>query len=335
MNPRTSYLGHAAEDLKNDSNILEIVCPALSPAALSGTISAGITENNITLKDRDGNVIKSQYTTSNHIVATWEGSSNSRVPPLVRKGEPVEVYKIADQDKFYWKTTGRGRDFRTVDRVIVEVGATDPTKPGQAKDDSNTWSAYLDSERKVFGVRTSAVNGEATSMRIHGDMDAGTLLITDSSESPGNRIFLDTGTKSGTPSFHVNLSTGITLKMQGKDLLLKVPGKMLLSSDERIVLDSPLTVFNVEKKGNVIINAAALVLNATGDAIVKAGGVFGITAATSKVTGMFTAAVAKLGSLGKGPVTGEYSGVEISDPVNGDVSIPTNSSDTDPGIPEF
>lgn len=331
----TKYPGIAAEDIASDSIELKVISHALTPGALSGTIGAGITNQNVSLKDKDGGTITSTATTANHIVATWEGESNKRSPPLIRKGEPVEVFKIADQDKFYWRATGRGRDFRTVDRLHMEIGATDPTKPGQTKDDKNTYSTYMDSEKQIIGFKTSAVNGEAMALTCHADLKSGTFILTDDSASPANRIFLDSGKISGTPQLQLNISSGVTIKMNGKDLLIKVPGKFLVQSDERIVFDSPLTVFNIGKKGSFIVNAANVAINTAASMIISAGSVFGVNAAASKIAGFFVAGASRLVSATKGPVGGDYTPVTIGDPLKGSVSTPSNNADTNPGANEF
>lgn len=334
----TSYPGFAAEDIATDSIVLKVICNELLPGALSGTLAAGITKANVNLKDRDGNAISSTITTANHIVATWEGKSNTRYPPMIRKGEPVEVYKIADQDKFYWRETGRGRTFRTTDRVHMEIGATDPTKPGVDKNDTNTYSAYLDSHNQVVGMKTSKANGEAVAFAMEANTKTGTFHLTDDTSGAGgasNCIVLDTGTVSGTPMFQVNLSTGLTMKFNGQDLLIQVPGKTILSSKDRIVFESPIVVLNTSTSGSVIVNATNIALNAATDVIITAGNVFGVNAAASKIAGALVAGITRLVTAGKGALGGSYSPITISNVESGSVSSASNTPDTSPGSVVF
>jgi hypothetical protein len=327
------YTGNAVEDIEPDSTILKVISYDLTPNAFEGTIAPGITTNNISLTDRDGKPIKSTTTTTNHIVATWEGSSNMRSPPLIRKGEPVEIYKIGNQDKWWWRATGRGRDFRTTDRVIFEVGATDPNKPGAEKNDSNTYSAYLDSHNQKVGFKTSKANGEAVGFALEADLAAGTFYITDDSTSPGNRIFLDSGAKSGSPKFQVNISSGTTLLFDNDHCIIKVPKAFVVQSGERIVFDSPLTVFNLNKVGTIIINTSGFVVNATKDIILKASGVIGLNGVATKIMGVLAAGSVRLSGLFKGPVGSEYTPSAVSDPLEGSVSESNNSPDTTTSTP--
>lgn len=330
--PYLIHSGNAAEDLKDNSVVLEIICPELSPNAMTGTVGAGITSGATKLKDRDGNLITSQVTTANHIVATWEGASNQRYPPMVRKGEPVEVYKVADQDKYYWRTTGKGRSFRTTDRLYFEIGAIDPNKPGTEKTDENTYSAYLDSDQKKVGFRTSKANGEAMALKMEADLAAGTFYISDDSDSPGNRIYMDMGTVSGVPTFQINLTSGIVFKFEKDNAFIKIPKKLEIDVGERIVFNSPLTVFNINKAGTFIVNAANVTINGAKD-IVLAAAAIGLNGAT-KVGGVFVAASARIANAIKGSASGEYNGATVSRPQESPVSTPSNSPDTSmDGIP--
>lgn len=333
--PYSTFNGVAAEDLTADSIILKIICPELLPNASFGTVGAGITEGSINLQDRDGNPIATSITTSNHLVATWQGDSNTRYPPRVRKGEPVEVYRVGNQDKFYWRTTGRGREFRTTDRVYMEVAAVDPTKPGTAKDDTNTYSAYLDSENKRVGIKTSKANKEAVAFSMEADLKAGTFHISDDGEDPGNRVFLDTGAVSGVPAFHVNLISGTTIKMEGDNIFIKIPGKFEIDAGERVVINSPIIVFNLEKVGDFIINAAKVAINTSKDFIITAANVVGINSISTKISGVLIAASLRAATAIKAGAGSNYEPITISRPQESSVEGGSNNADTDLSGPSY
>lgn len=333
VNTKMEYEGVAAEDLKDDSTVLKVNCPELLPQTTNGNIGAGITTGSVNLKNRDGVTINTPIVTANHIVATWGGSSNSRYPPMVRKGEPVVLYKHANQDKYFWKSTGRGRDFRTTDRVQIEVAATDPTKPGTEKTDENTYSVYMDSDRKKVGMKTSQSNGEVTAFSMEADLENGTFHLSDNTKEPNNRIFLDTGAKSGVPVIQLNLSSGAVLKMQGDDVFIKVPKKLFIDVGERFVINSPLTVFNLNTVGVVLINAANVSIKATKSFIVDAATI-GLNGAT-KVGSVLVAASARINSLVKGSAGSNYTGVTIKRPEETSPVEPSNSPDTSMSGPPY
>jgi hypothetical protein len=327
--PYTVYSGIAAEDIAKDAIELQVICPELTPHAPFGTVGAGITQTPISLTTRDGNAIAASVTTANHLVCTWEGSSNTRVPPMIRKGEPVEVYKNTTQDKFYWKATGRGRDFRTTDRVHMEVAATDPTKPGVTKDDTNTYSGWMDSDAQTMGLKNSKANGEAVAFSCQFDLKKGIFHLSDDSADPANRIYLDTGTVSGTPAFQVNLSSGATFKFEGDNAFIKVPGKFEIDAGDRIIFNAPLTVFNLTKAGTFIVNASSLAFNAAKDLVITAGNVVGINAASTKVSGFLGTAMLRATNAVKGAFGSGYESSNVSSPEDGSVTAVSNNADTD------
>jgi hypothetical protein len=329
LQPYVIYRGVAAEDIKPDTVDLLVVIPEITPSATSGPIAAGITQETVTLQTRSGKPISGSVTSANHLVATWDGKSNQRYPPLIRKGEAVEVWRTEGQDKYRWKATGNGRDLRATDRVHMEVGATDPSKPAAIKDDTNTYSAYLDSVNQKVGMRTSKANGEAAAFSMEADLKTGTFHLSDDNATNGNRIFLDTGATSGTPIFQVNLTSGITLKMEGEDLYLKVPGKLLASVGDRVILDSPLTIVNREQKGVILVNASSVAINAAKSFIVTAGTAIGLNAASTKIAGVLAAAKARLTTAVKAPYGQDYTASTIADQIKSPINEASNSADTD------
>lgn len=325
--PKMVYEGFAAEDIEENSVILKVICPELTPHAVIGPIGAGITKDTTKLTDRDGTAINVPVTTSNHVVASWEGGSNTRYPPSVKKGEPVEVYKVANQDKYKWRSSGQGRDFRKTDRITFEVGAMPEDGKGGEKSDQNTYSACLDSINKKMTIKNSKANGEAVAFSCEFDLKSGTFTISDDSASPGNRIHLDCGVVSGTPVFQVNLVSGLTLKFEDQNAMITVPKKLLINAGERIVFNSPLTVFNLREVGVVIINAANVAINGAKDVIIT-GSVFGVSAAASKFAGVLVAQAARILNIVKGSAGGNYTPATINRPEESPVVVGSNSPDT-------
>lgn len=334
ITPRLEYEGYAAEDIEVDSTVLKVICPELTPHATKGNIGAGITTGTISLENRDGVPINVNVTSSNHLVATWEGSSNQRLPPMIRKGEPVKLYKLANQDKFYWKATGKGRDFRKTDRVQFEVSALSPDGKSSDKNDSNSYTGFIDSERKVFGLKTSMANGEVCSWALGGDTANGTFHISDAHPSGvSNRIFLDTGAVSGVPVIQLNLSSGTTIKMEGDDVYIKVPKRLFIDAGDRIVINSPLTIFNVSQIGSILVNAANITITAS-KSFVSSAATIGLNGAT-KIGGVLVAASARIATLVKGSAGSSYTGSSIRRPEDTPVVDPSNNPDTSISGPPY
>lgn len=319
--------GVAAEDIEVKSTILKVIVPELTPHATTGTVGAGLTSGVTKLKDRDGNSINTNTSMANHVVATWGGESGMREPPRVRAGEPVEVWKGATQDKYFWRSTGRGRDFRKTDRMVIEIGAMSADGKGGEKSDDNTYMAYLDSIDQKMGLKSSAANGEVSAFSVEFDMKLGTMVVSDKNDGTGNRIFMDTGAKSGTPILQMNLSSGATLKMEGDNAMISIPKKLLINAGERIVFNSPITIFNQSTAGSIIFNAANIAINGAKDIILTTS-VMGINAASTKIAGVLVAAAARIADLVKGSAGTNYKATTVSRPAESPDVPGSNSPDT-------
>lgn len=332
--PYTVWDAVAADDVDPKSTILKVISPTFTPFSVSGTLDAGITKSTVELTDKDGNSVSANVSTANHIVATWGGKSGHAEPPLIAKGEPVELYRYNGQDKFYWRETGLGSAYRKTDRVSLRLAATDPTKPAQERTDDNSWRLYANTDSKIFGIETSKVNGEVCRMAIKGDMSKGTLYITDDSDNDGNKncLVFDTGAVSGTPSVHIGLTTGVTFRMEGKNLMIEVPETMIVKTGKSLIFNSPLTMFNTSTTGVFIVNALNASIKTAGSFVVTAGSVIGLNSIATKVAGVLVAGATRLASLARGGAGSSYTGVSSSDPVNGTVTNPTNSADTDTSV---
>ena len=322
----TTYSGFAAEALAEGSTTLAVICPDLMPGAVTGGLTAGVTTSSLTVKNRDGVAIGGSVKSSNHIIATWEGDPNKRRPGMVAKGEPVKLIKRANQDKYTWAETGLGRSMRTHDVLHMEIGASDPSKPGGTKDDTNTYSCVMDSVNKIATFKTSKANGEAVAWNATFDMAKGVFYISDDTKSPGNRIYLDTQT----PMFQVNLHDGTTLQLNNGNGFIKIPKGFQIDAGERIVFNAPLVVLNVAQVGSVIINCAYFAVNSAKDIILNAANVFGVKAVASKIMGgVLVAAGIRVSTFAKGSVGAAYTASEVADPTVGEASTPSNNPDTD------
>lgn len=344
--PYTVYPATAAADIEEDSQVLMVICPDLLPHSTAGDVVGGSVTSSINIATPSGTKSQADATFVNYLTATWEGISGHRYPPMVRRGEPIEVYKLANQDKLYWRASGRGRNYRTTDRMYVEISATATNSPNPntntsstpdgEKNDDTTYSFYMDSIAKKIGFKTSMVNGETNQFSGEFDLAAGTWSITDNSSvtkaddgsSVGNRIYMDTGSVSGIPVFQVNIASGATLKFQKDDCYIKIPKKCFVDIGERLVYNSPLTYINNTAAGYIFVNAKNVVVSVAKDITATIGGVLGISAPNTKLSGNFIAANIRAVSFITGVVGAIYKSSICSNPSFDNVTEASNVADT-------
>ena len=146
-------------------------------------------DNNIStnVKSSDGKVYSVNMNSSGTVPAIWLKNNSNRVtPPNVRKGEKVEVWRVGDTDKYYWKTMGDELDLRKLEHVkwvFVNTKVEGETKI----DDSNSYSFTVSTLNKFCKLHTAANDGEFTTFDIELDTKEGIIDIHD---GRGNTIKL-------------------------------------------------------------------------------------------------------------------------------------------------
>lgn len=335
-NSYTVYDAVAAKDIVRDSMVLYVICPELMPHATLGDLAPGKQDTTVTVTGRAGTPVNTKVTTANYLEATWDGADFTRYPPMIRAGEPVEVFYRKDQDKLSWRSTPHGRMNRTTDRLCLEISAS-PDNKGASKTDNATYSLEMNSIDQTFNFRSSVANGEACGFRVGMDMKKGTWFSTDNQDENenenSNRVFMDTGAKSGTPVYQVNLKSGISARMVGKDFYLKVPGKAFVDIADRLVVNTPLFVFNPTVAGNVIANVANIGLTAAKDVVFNIGGVFGVNTTSAKFSGMVVTQTIRSTMFLYGAVSTLFKPMSIKNVNLGDPQPGGNSADTDASGP--
>lgn len=331
-NSYTVYPAIVARDIERDSPLVYFICPELMPHSLTGDLAPGKQAATVSTLGRNGQTINTQITSANYLEATWEGQDFVRYPPMVRKGEQIEVYRRANQDKWTWRSTAFGRMTRTTDRLCFEVSASG-TNTEASKTDNATYSVEFNSIDQTIDIRTSNANGEATPFRFGADLKKGIWFATDNQDinedETSNRVFMDTGVVSGNPTYQINLNTGIMLRFLKKDMELKIPGKALINISDRCIVGSPLFIVNPDTAGAVIGNFTSIGLKIATDFVADIGNVFGINAKSAKFAGPVIASGFRGAQFMYGLVNATYKAMTVSNANVGSPISPSNSADTD------
>lgn len=329
-NAYTMYPAIAAKDIVRDAILLYVICPELMPHAITGDLAAGKTTGSVTAQGRDGAVVNTQFTSANYIEATWEGQDFVRYPPMVKAGEAVEIYKRPGQDKWTWRSTKEGRMSRTTDRLCFEVSAA-PNNTSGSKTDNMTYSFEMNSIDQTITMRTSKANGEGAAFRFGANLKKGTWFATDdqdeNNDKTANRFFLDTGAVSKTPTYQINLNTGICLRMVKKDFHLDVPGKAFINIKDRLIIGSPIIMFNPEKAGAFIGKFTSVGWKVSKDFVADVGGVFGVNSKSVKFAGPVIAAGFRGAAFMYGALGGLFRAATLGNAEAGSVSEPGNGAD--------
>lgn len=332
--PKKSQWGYAVEDKVYGSDQLKVLPLSHAPASFTGAFGPGQTESTATTTDASGKSTSSKVTTTNYITATYFSTTNEPTPPMVKKGEQIELFTIDDSDKFYWLPYGRDRNIRGLDVKRFEVSALDNTVKGNAnveKTDDNTYFIEFDAVKGQVLISTSKVNKEPVRFRIQIDTKNGKLTMSDDVADGPNQISID----SVNHVITAQNTEGCSLTLNRNDVFFKAIRNLNIDVGEQTILNTPLFVLNPSgeltdhsKSASIVINGKLFALNAANSAVITSPAV-GVTGSL-KVSGNTALSTVRYESANYGAFGSPYNAVTIN--IQQRLSSgTTNSPDTNTG----
>lgn len=180
-------IGIAAENKPTDTRILNC-SPIQQLAALDGELTFNPQDILSVGHDSDGNRYEVKATLDVTISTEWlPRSSNRLTPPDIRRGELVEIYRLADTDQFFWVPMGLKDDLRRLETVIYAFNAN-PNLENTGSTYDNHYFLEISTHRKLVTFSTSKVNGEPFRYTVQFNTGEGLITLADDT---GNYVQLD------------------------------------------------------------------------------------------------------------------------------------------------
>lgn len=246
-----TWVGTVAADKDANSITIQVMIPEMTPAA-TGKIAPVTSNQQISIKDINGNPIKASVTTSNTITAYYLGNtSNRKYPPDVVRGERVRITRLGDSDKYYWESLGRDDSLRRTETHRIEVAnkenQADPT------DDDHTYSAEIDTKRnKHIRLKTSKGGGEKFAYTL--TLDGGSSVAQLSDDS-GNSVIID----SANTKVIIRNNKNAFVMLNGLDVVIGAPRDIVIKAGRQALITSPLiTVAAVNGNGVLSLVASTI-----------------------------------------------------------------------------
>jgi phage baseplate assembly protein gpV len=256
-----TFLARAAKDLPDDSVLLDVIVPQLTPSA-SGPVTSDLRTAVVETQRDNGKVERASVATANTLTARWIGASNIKYAPTVRRGEQVQVYQFGDSDVYYWKALGRDPELRKLDVWRVEV--SDKLSNNTPLTDDNTYFLEINTKASRVTLKTSRSNGEAARYAFVMDGKAGTFTLTD---DQGNLAYMN----SEAAQVRLANAKGSMLDLLGRSAFLVGPDDVVLKGGRQVVLDTPVFTTRTSKGGGVTrMEATAMTLACAGGFTVEA-----------------------------------------------------------------
>ena len=154
--------------------------------------------------DGRGRSYETKLQTAEALQCVWLSNDSNRIsPPDVQIGESVEIYRLGDSDKFFWKTLNSDIQKRNQETVISAYkGQKAGDFSDQVPNKDNSYISEISTHNGKVSFTTSKANGEISTYRIQLDTKKGVLHISDDFgnlvqlESTAKRIIVKNGDES-------------------------------------------------------------------------------------------------------------------------------------------
>lgn len=180
-------IGLAAEDKKPLEWQLEVYSPEKMPM-MQGGLEAGVAKTSLKGNGGDG-----EYTVdmdmSNSISARWlPFSSYIITPPDMAKGMKVELWRIKDTEKYFWRDIGLEKGLKRQETVILGIRAAPADSDVNEFDPATSYYLEVSSHGKHITLHTSTALGEPTAFTMQFNTGEGRFVLED---DLGDELLLD------------------------------------------------------------------------------------------------------------------------------------------------
>lgn len=220
-------IAYAAQNLTLGETKLEVT-PVEQLGYLDGEVTSDQEEFEETGVDAKGNAYSVKISTSNAMVAEWlKWGSNRDTPPNIRRGERVLLWQYAEEDKYYWTSTGLDDHLRRLETVRWVFSNT-KDEDTEDLNETNSYYAEVDTHAKAITLRTNKSDGEPFAYNVQINTKDGCLTIMDDvGNSMGinsaiNQVWMENADNSYVilDKKNIEINANDTIKMNARNVVI-------------------------------------------------------------------------------------------------------------------
>jgi len=180
--------GVVAAAKSTNSNEIQVVLRELNQY-MSGQVEVDPKSIEYKGETADGEQIQDKVVNNSTVSAIWLPHGSNRVtPPDVQKGERVEIWRVGDEDKYYWCEMGLDDHLRRLETVVIAISGSPATTENKDIGDGDWYFIEWSSHKKHMMMSNSKANGEVVQYVAKFDYGEGKFSVAD---DLGNNIVLD------------------------------------------------------------------------------------------------------------------------------------------------
>lgn len=211
-------LGYAGANLSFGERELEVI-PIEDLDQLDGEVTDVLGELESTGVDKDGNTFATKQTVSNTIKAMYLPLDTHRpFPSLIRRGERVLIWRVADTDKYYWTEMGIDDTTRRKD-VYTLLVSNSPTEGEHSRHYKTAYYLEVNTVDKHITIQTNKNDGEQFAYIFQLNPGGGSATICDDA---GNFFQLDSKAK----KLYIQNAVGSTFGIENDKGWFKTPAQI-------------------------------------------------------------------------------------------------------------
>lgn len=175
---RLVSIGTSKENKPRDATLLNVLMNEKAMAT-DGEITFNPVEQVRQWQDNTGETHQVKTTAERSVPCQWLPSEDNRAtPPDIMRNELVEVWRLGDTDKYYWRSMALKNGLRALESVVYTWNAS-PNPGGGGVDFATCYYMAVSAHDKHFTFGTSKANGEPYAWTMQFNTGSGEFTITD------------------------------------------------------------------------------------------------------------------------------------------------------------
>lgn len=220
-------MGVVAAAKGTDTREIQVVLREMSPY-MSGQVEVDPKALEYKGETASGDQVQDKIVNDATVSAIWLPHRSNRVTaPDVQKGERVEVWRVGDEDKYYWTEMGLDDDLRRLETVVIAISGSPATTENKTIGDGDWYFIEWSSHKKHMMMSNSKANGEVVQYVIKADYGEGKFSLADDLD---NSFVLD----SVNALFHMVNTDKSMIKIDKKNIEMIAQDTLKMTAKKKI-----------------------------------------------------------------------------------------------------
>lgn len=171
-------VGYVTQNKAYNSRVIQAL-PVESASATDGEVAHNPVQEILKGIDAKGDAYEVTGTVTRDLECEWYPFEDNRVtPPDVRRGELVEIYRLGNSPKYFWRSMNMRNGLRTLEHVVNAYGAT-PKAGGSGLSFDSCYTSIISPLNGYVNFQTSKANGEPFAYTVQINTKDGVVAVQD------------------------------------------------------------------------------------------------------------------------------------------------------------